>query len=93
MSIPEAIAAIADGASVGLGRPGALELVRELVRQGRRGLHVVTVPTGSLAAELLIAGGCVSSIETSGIDFGELGFAPAFTQAVEAGRLQLLDST
>jgi glutaconate CoA-transferase subunit A len=78
---------------VGLGRPGALALVRELIRQGRRDLHIVTAPTGSLAVELLIAGGAVRSIESSGVDFGELGFAPAFTRAVEEGRLESRDST
>jgi glutaconate CoA-transferase subunit A len=88
-----AAAVIPDGASVGVGRPGALALVRELLRQGKRDLHIVAVPTGSLAVELLVAGGAVRSIESSGVDFGELGFAPAFTRAVEEGRLESRDST
>ena len=92
-SLTEAIAAIPDGASVALGRPGAMALVREVVRQGKRDLHLVGVPTGGLAIELLIAAGVARSLETSGVDLGEHGFAPAFTRAVEQGALDLRDST
>jgi glutaconate CoA-transferase, subunit A len=92
-ALAAAVAVIPDGASVGLGRPGALALVRELLRLGRRDLDIVAAPTGSLAVELLIAGGAVRSIESSGVDFGELGFAPAFTRAIEEGRVESRDST
>lgn len=92
-SLTEAIAEIPDGASVALGRPGAMALVREVVRQGKRDLHLIGVPTGGLAIELLIAAGAARSLETSGVDLGEHGFAPAFTRAVEQGALDLRDST
>jgi glutaconate CoA-transferase subunit A len=92
-SLTEAVAAIPDGASVALGRPGAMALVREVVRQGKRDLHLIGVPTGGLAIELLIARGAARSLETSGVDLGEHGFAPAFTRAVERGALDLRDST
>lgn len=93
MSAAAAAALVPDGASVGLGRPEPLALVRELVRQGRRDLDLVAVPTGGLGAELLIAAGAVRSLESSGIDLGEHGFAPAFSEAVLEGRLRVLDST
>jgi glutaconate CoA-transferase subunit A len=89
----ESVAGIPDGASVALGRPGALALVGELVRQGREGLHLVGVPTGGRAVELLVAAGCARSIETSGVDLGEEGLAPAFGAAVESGALRVLDSS
>lgn len=89
----EAVMAIPDGASVALGRPAAMELVEELVRQGRRRLHLVGVPTGGHAVERLIAAGCAGSLESSGVDLGEDGFAPAFSRAAEAGALRILDST
>jgi glutaconate CoA-transferase subunit A len=92
-SLTEAIATIPDAASVALGRPGAMALVREVVRQGKRDLHLIGVPTGGLAIELLIAAGAARSLETSGVDLGEHGFAPAFTRAVERGALDLRDST
>lgn len=91
MDLREAATLVPDGAVVGLGHPGPLRLCEELVRQGRRGLHLVTVPTGARAAELLIAGGCVSVIETSALDLGEEGLAPAFSEAVTAGRVRVLD--
>jgi glutaconate CoA-transferase, subunit A len=89
----EAVAGIPDGASVALGRPSATALVQELVRQGRSDLHLVGVPTGGHAVELLIAAGCARSLESSGVDLGEDGFAPAFTRAVETGALDVRDST
>lgn len=92
-SLTQAVAAIPDGASVALGRPAAMALVREVVRQGKRDLHLIGVPTGGLAIELLIASGVARSLETSGVDLGEHGFAPAFTRAVEQGALDLRDST
>ena len=93
LELTDAAALVPDGAEVALGRPPALALVRELIRMGRRGLHLVGVPTGDIAVELLIDAGCAGSIESSGVDLGEHGQAPAFTRAVEAGRLKVLDST
>jgi len=92
-TVAEAVAAIPDGASVALGRPDAIGLVEELIRQGRRNLHLVGVPTGGRAVEMLIAAGCAGSLESSGVDLGEDGFAPAFTRSVESGALRVLDST
>jgi glutaconate CoA-transferase subunit A len=89
----EAVAGIPDGAGVALGRPAALALVEELVRQGRRDLHLIGVPTGGRAVELLIAAGCAATLESSGVDLGEDGQAPAFARAVEAGTLRMVDSS
>jgi len=92
-ALPDAVAVVRDGASVALGRPAATALVEELVRQGRRDLRLIGVPTGGAAVERLIAAGCARSLESSGVDLGEDGFAPAFSRAVEAGTLQVFDST
>ena len=93
LDLAAAAALIPDGASVAIGRPPALALVRELIRAGRRDLHLVGVPTGDIGVELLVAAGCARSLETSGVDLGEHGQAPAFHRAVEEGRLRVLDST
>ena len=93
LPVTEAVTAIPDGASVALGRPDAMGLVEELIRLGRRDLHLVGVPTGGRAVERLIAAGCARSLESSGVDLGEDGFAPAFSRAVESGSLRVLDST
>jgi glutaconate CoA-transferase, subunit A len=89
----EALAAVHDRAAVALGRPAAMALVEELIRQGRRDLHLIGVPTGGAAVERLIAAGRARSLESSGVDLGEDGFAPAFSRAVEDGTLQVFDST
>ena len=86
-------AEVPDGATVAIGRLSPMALVRKLIALGRTDLHLVGVPVGELAVDMLIAAGAVRSIETSGVDLGEHGFAPAFTQAVEQGRLRVIDST
>lgn len=93
MDLAEAARRIPDGAVVGIGHPGPLGLVQELIRQGRRGLHLVTVPTGGRAAELLIEAGCVGVIETSAVDLGEEGLAPAFGRAAAEGSIRVVDWT
>ena len=86
---------IPDGASVALafGPGSALEIVRALIRRQVRNLHLITVPTGDIAADLLIGAGCVRSVETSGISLGEFGPAPNFVAAVRTGQLDIRDST
>src|SRR5579872_3867897 len=95
-SLEEALALIADGASLAVPADYAgvaMEATRALIRRGVQGLHLVTLPTSGLQAELLIGAGSVASIETSAVGFGELGFAPRFTAAVREGRILLLDAT
>lgn len=71
----------------------AMEATRALIRRGVKRLHLVTLPASSLQAELLVGAGCVATIETSAVGFGELGSAPRFTQAVIAGTVTLKDAT
>lgn len=66
VDLAEAAAAVPDGATVApggfmLGR-APMALVFELVRQGRRGLHVVSLPN-PLPAEILVAAGAASKVE------------------------------
>ena len=70
-----------------------MEATRALIRRGVKRLHLVTLPASSLQAELLIGAGCVASIETSAVGFGELGSAPRFTAAVVGGAIRLKDAT
>lgn len=71
----------------------SLAAVRELLRRGVRDLHLVCVPVGGLAADLLIGAGAIATLETSAVTLGELGTAPRFTAAVREGSLRLLDAT
>jgi hypothetical protein len=66
VDLAAAAAAVPDGASVApggfmLGR-APMALVFELVRQGRRGLHVVSLPN-PLPAEILVAAGAARKVE------------------------------
>ena len=93
----DALAArVPDGAKVALVKTTGgvpMTLVRALIRRNVRGLHLVCVPTGGLAVDLLIGAGCVKTLETSAVTLDEFGQAPAFGRAVRAVSLRLLDAT
>ncbi|SES71346.1 CoA transferase subunit A [Oceanicella actignis] len=92
----DALARLApDGASVAIAKdPGApMALTRALIRRGARGLRLVTVPTGAMAADMLIGAGCVARIETAGVSLGEFGPAARFADAVRAGAVEIRDAT
>ena len=93
----EAIAArIADGAQLALPPDYslvAMEVVRALVRRRAKNLRLLGVPVLGFCAELLIGAGCVAEVETSAVSLGEAGLAPRFSEAVEQGRLRVIDAT
>lgn len=95
-TLAEAAALVTDGATVALG--GGLcsrlpmALVRELVRAGRRDLHVVG-SAHSIDVDLLIAAGAVKVCEESYVGFEQdLGLAPAFRRAAETGTVEVRES-
>jgi glutaconate CoA-transferase subunit A len=71
----------------------AMEVSRALIRRGAKDLHVVCVPVAGLQVDMLIGAGCVSTLETSAITFGELGTPFRFHDALKRGSIKLLDST
>lgn len=94
-SADDAVAAIADGATVGLG--GAvtaghpMTLVRALARSGVRDLTLVAV-TGGIEVDLLIACGCVSKVAGAYVGVESVaGVGPVFRRAVEAGDVEVVD--
>ena len=91
-----ALALIGDGAMVAVPADYAgvaMAATRALIRRAVKGLHLVTVPASSLQADLLIGAGCVATIETSAVGFGELGPAPRFAAAVREGNIRIKDAT
>jgi glutaconate CoA-transferase subunit A len=87
---------IADGSCIGLPpdySPVAMEVVRALIRRGAKDLKLLGVPVLGLCADLLIGAGCVREVETSAVTLGEAGLAPRFTEAVERGKLKVIDAT
>lgn len=71
----------------------AMTATRALIARGVRGLRLVTVPTSSLQADMLIGANCVAEIETAGVTLGEYGLAPRFTAAAKNGSLRIADAT
>ncbi len=71
----------------------AMAAVRELMRRGVRGLHVVSVPQGGFQVDMLIGAGCVARVEAAAVTLGEHGAAPRFTAAIKAGAIDMRDAT
>jgi glutaconate CoA-transferase, subunit A len=95
-SLEEALAPIADGCTLAVPRETsgvAMAATRALVRRGVSDLHLVTLPTSTLQADLLIGAGAIATLETSAVSLGEFGPAPRFTAALLAGVLRVRDTT
>jgi len=95
-ALANAAALVTDGAIVALG--GGLSarlpmaMVRELVRQGRRGLHLVG-SAHSIDVDILVAAGAVRRCEESYVGFEQdLGLAPAYRRAAEEGSIEVAES-
>ncbi len=95
-TLEEALKPIVDGCTLAVPRENsgvAMAATRALVRCSVKNIELITLPTSSLQADLLIGAGCVASIETSAVSLGEFGPAPRFTAAVTGGRLKVKDAT
>jgi len=95
-SLDEALASITDGCMLAVPRESSgvpMAATRALIRRGVKRLHLVTLPTSSLQADLLIGAGCVETLETSAVSLGEFGPAPRFTAAILAGAIAMRDAT
>jgi glutaconate CoA-transferase subunit A len=96
VDLSEAAGHVADGDMVALG--GALSyrepmaLVRELIRQGRRDLHVVGSAHG-IDVDLLVGAGALRVVEESYVGYEQdFGLAPAYRRAAETGGLEVRES-
>jgi glutaconate CoA-transferase subunit A len=96
VDLDRAVAVVTDGALVALG--GGLSarlpmaMVRELIRQGRRGLHVVGSAHG-IDVDLLVAAGSLAICEESYVGFEQdFGLAPAYRRAAQTGTIELRES-
>jgi glutaconate CoA-transferase, subunit A len=94
--LADAAALVADGAIVALG--GGLSarlpmaMVRELIRQGRRGLHLIG-SAHSIDVDMLVAAGAVRRCEESYVGFEQdIGLAPAYRRAAEESSIEVAES-
>ena len=96
-NVDQLAAEVPDGATLAVfkaeGGCAAMAATAALIRRGVRDLHLVTVPTSGLQADMLIGAGCVATVETSGVTLGEYGQAPCFGRAVRSGAIRVIDST
>src|SRR5579859_7342113 len=95
-SLDDALANIGDGCLLVVPREDSgvpMAATRALIRHGVKRLHLVTLPTSSLQADLLIGAGCIATLETSAVSLGEFGPAPRFTAAVLASTISMRDAT
>jgi glutaconate CoA-transferase subunit A len=68
-----------------------MALIREIIRQGRRRLGLITVPTGGLNVDLAVGAGVADRLHFAQVGLEEYGMAPNFRAAVQAGRLHCLE--
>lgn len=92
VSLKEAVSWIEDGSIVAFGgnilnrSPSAF--VREIARQGKRGLEIIKT-AGAYDVDLLCAAGCVSRVHAGFVSFeNEFGLAPNYRRMVEEGKVE-----
>ena len=97
VSLKEAAALVSDGQRQALGgnslhrSPAAL--CREIARQGRRGLRLVSA-AGGYNVDVLCASGAASEVYFGFVGFeNEYGLCPGFRQGVQEGRIRAIEGS
>ena len=96
MSREEAVGLIKDGDLVTTGgvcfHRVPMELIREIIRQGKKDLSIVDREP-AIGFDLLIGAGSVKSVRFAMLGFELLGFAPNYRKAAEAGKIEIIEDT
>ena len=92
-TLEEAVANfISDGDVVAIGGIGRnrcpMEIVREIIRQGKRDLHIVGREKG-LDFDMLIGAGCVRKVSFALVSLEEFGLAPNFRRFAQEGKIEI----
>ncbi|MGD2272384.1 MAG: CoA-transferase [Desulfobacterales bacterium] len=89
-SLDEAAGFVRDGALVTFGGAtfsrAPMEFVRELVRQGKKDLHLIDREP-AMDFDMLIGAGCVAMVRTGMLAFEVFGMAPNFRKKSEMGQI------
>lgn len=98
ISIEEAARHVSDGQVLALGgmtlyrRP--IGFVKALLRRSPRPRDLTLLSfTGGLESDLLIGAGCVRQVRSAYFGLEAFGLAPMFTQAVQSGRVKVIEET
>ncbi len=71
-----------------------MALLRQLVKQERRGLRLVGVVGGQINLDFLVGAGAAESVDTCSVGLGSFArTAPNFARHVSEGRIKALDNT
>ncbi|MBW2974254.1 hypothetical protein KY366_00920 [Candidatus Woesearchaeota archaeon] len=94
ISIKDSVDRLKDGMVVGLSGFSYMNppmgFVREIIRQKKKDLTIVSGPTSGIETDMLIGAGCVKKVVTAGVAFERIaGIAPNFRKAAEEGRLDV----
>ena len=97
IALADAARRVRSGMKVGIGGGPVMitpiALIREVIRQGARDLHLVASSTGGFGIDLLIGAGAVASVEFAQVVLNEFGAAPNFRRYAEQGHIRCLDHT
>lgn len=96
LTLNEAVSIIKDGDTVAIGgtllRRHPMALVNEIVRQGKRNLHLLGWNNG-IDMDTLIGAGLVRIVESAYIGLASYGLAPNFRRAVENQELVVIENS
>ncbi len=95
MTAADAARWVRDGMHLGVGAGmdmNPMPVIREIIRNGVRGLTLTPVLTGGYVADLLIGAGCVETLQFPQVVLDEFGLAPHFRAWAEADRLKLMET-
>jgi glutaconate CoA-transferase, subunit A len=97
-SLAEVAALVQDGQTIALGgmtvyrRPTAF--VRELLRRDPRPSDLTLLCfTAGFESDLLVGAGCVNAVRSCYFGLESFGFAPMFTEAVQKGKIRIIEET
>lgn len=92
--LSEAVSEIADGQTVAIGgyfqHRHPMAFVRELVRQGKQDLHLVT-PLGGIDLEVALTGKVARKVTFAFVTLDVFGMAPMFRRATESGEISVVE--
>ncbi len=95
VTLSEAVRRIEDGSTIAIGGlsyfNAPMALVRELIRQRKRALTVITAAVTGIQVDMLIGARCVRRLISPYVGMEELGAAPNFRRAAESGEIEVCE--